>query len=138
MRKPFTAVHIHLVWATWDRQPLLRGEAEAAAYACVRSVCAELGAEVIALNGAEDHVHLLVRLPMTVPISTLAQRVKGASSHLLTHELGCECFKWQGACGAFSVERKHLPLVQRYVERQKQRHAAGDLWPTLEKIHEDG
>lgn len=134
MRTPYTQVYVHLVWATWDRQPLLNGEAEAAAYACIRTECSVMGVEVVALGGLEDHVHLLVRLPMTLAIASVVKQVKGASSHMLTHKVGYEDFKWQGAYGAFSVEKKSVPMVQHYVECQKARHADGSLWTTLEKV----
>jgi putative transposase len=135
MITPYTEVYVHLVWATWDRQPLLTGETEAAAYACIRTECAVMGVEIVAIGGMEDHVHLLIRLPMTLSIAAVVKQVKGATSHMLTHKVGHENFKWQGAYGAFSVEKKSVPVVQRYVDLQKERHADGSLWPTLETIY---
>jgi REP element-mobilizing transposase RayT len=115
----------------------LTGEVEAAAYACIRSECAEVGVEVNAIGGVEDHIHVLVRVPMTMSIASLVKQVKGASSHMLSHKAGFECFKWQGAYGAFSVEKKSVPRVQNYVESQKERHGDGSLWPTLERVYSD-
>lgn len=127
-----TEIFLHLIWSTWDRIPLLHGEVERVAYASIRAECAAMKAEVLALGGVEDHVHLLVKLPATVSVATFMNQVKGASSHLLTHRTANIGFKWQGGYGAYSVSRDHLSVVSRYIERQKEHHAAGALDPNLE------
>ncbi|HEX6799152.1 MAG TPA: IS200/IS605 family transposase [Ktedonobacterales bacterium] len=87
MRQSGSAVYVHFVWATWDRLPLLSQEVERAAYRGIGAKCTELGAEVIALGGIEDHVHLLVHMPSTTSIAQFVGQVKGASAHLITHEV---------------------------------------------------
>jgi len=116
-------VYIHLNWATWDRLPLLSDELRPDVYACIQAGCDALGAEVLAIGGTEDHVHLLVRLPTTVSVATLVKQVKGASSHMVTHELIPENgFRWQGAYGAFSVSRSDVSRVCDYIARQEEHH----------------
>jgi hypothetical protein len=64
----------------------------------------------------------------------LLKEVKGASSHLITHQVAPgEFFKWQGAYGAFTVGKDNVPAVKAYVERQKEHHAANDLWGEWEQ-----
>jgi len=46
-------------------------------------LCAEMGAELREFNGDNDHVHLLVRYPPKLPVSTLVNRLKGVSAHYL-------------------------------------------------------
>ena len=41
------------------------------------ATCDPLNATVIALGGTEDHVHLLLRVPPTVDVSSLVKRLKG-------------------------------------------------------------
>jgi REP element-mobilizing transposase RayT len=101
VRQPFTQIYVHLIWSTWDRLPLISPELREAIHACIQAECRELKADVLALGGVEDHVHLLVRLPTTLPVATLAKQVKGAPSHLVTHRLEHQDgFKWQGGLGA--------------------------------------
>ena len=66
MRRARVAVYVHLVWATWDRQPLLQGDLQRRVHRAIAAKCEELGAEVVALGGVEDHVHLLIGLPATI------------------------------------------------------------------------
>lgn len=138
MRQPFAQLFVHLVWATWDRLPLITPHLEAPLYACMCAECRKLKVEVIALNGVEDHVHLLVRIPTTIAVAELAKQVKGSSSHLATHEVpGGDGFKWQGAYGAFSVSPHDVPAVREYVDRQKEHHATDHIDDELERIFID-
>lgn len=129
MRGARVDVFVHLVWATWNRLPLLTDAIHRAVHRSIAAKCVELGAEVIAFGGVEDHVHVLVRMPATVAIADLVGQIKGASSHLVTHELlpKDEFFKWQGAYGAFSVSRTHLERVCDYIDHQREHHAAGTI-----------
>ncbi|MDP9372428.1 MAG: IS200/IS605 family transposase [Chloroflexota bacterium] len=125
MRRAHVAVFVHLVWATWDRLPLLTGEIEARVHRAIGAKAAELGVEVVAIGGIEDHVHLLVRLPATLAVAELVKQIKGASAHLVTHDVASGLsFKWQGAYGAFSVGPRQLPQVVDYIASQRDHHAA--------------
>lgn len=116
-------LYVHLIWTTWDRLPLLTPELEEVVYRCFNAECRRLGAEMLAVGGVADHVHLLVRLPRTLDVARLVKQLKGASSHLVTHEVRPgEFFKWRGGYSAFSVSRWDVPRVRGYIRRQKQRH----------------
>lgn len=136
-RRSFSHLYVHLVWATWDRLPVLDARMRNAVYACIQGECQELRTEVLAIGGIEDHVHLLVRIPTTVAVASLAKQVKGTSSHLVNHQAAPGVgLKWQGGYGAFSISRSHLARVTTYVLEQPQRHAARNLSPDLEIIDE--
>ena len=135
MREPWTQLYVHLVWACWDRLPLLSKEIEQSIYACIQEECFRLRCESIAIGGTEDHVHLLTRFPTTITIADLTKQVKGSSSHLITHRLAHrEPFKWQGAYGAFTVSRAEVPRVRAYILNQKQHHREGTLDEDFERI----
>jgi putative transposase len=136
VRKPFTKLHLHLVWSTWDRAPLLTPHLLQAVDRCIRAECVRLGVEVIAFGGVADHVHLFVRYPTTIAIADLVKQVKGSSSHFARQRLG-RSFKWQGRYGAFTVSPSHVEAVRRYVLNQERHHADGTAHPMLERIEED-
>jgi putative transposase len=137
LRRTLNQVHVHFVWATWDRLPLVTPEIEQHVYAAIRAKCDELGCPVVALGGVEDHVHLVVKLGATTSLSQLMRDVKGASSHLVTHEIAPDAlFKWQGAYAAFAVETENLPRIVQYVQRQKEHHREGTDDPSLESVPE--
>lgn len=125
-------LYLHLVWATWDRLPVLTPALESRVYAALATKARELGCEPLAIGGLEDHVHVLVRLPATVTVATLAKELKGASSHLVSHEMApADGFRWQGGYSALTLAHRDVPLLRRYIAEQKQRHAVGTtraLW----------
>jgi len=59
----FWRSYAHLVWATKQREPLIRPDLEDRLYACLIDRAAELGCFVHAVNGVEDHVHLVISIP---------------------------------------------------------------------------
>jgi REP element-mobilizing transposase RayT len=137
--KPYTQLYYHLLWATYDRLPLIRPDGEDRLQASIRAKLQELRCETIALGGVEDHVHCVCRVPPSLSISHVVQQVKGASSHLMTHEIGeRESFRWQGSYAAFTLPRNAVPAVRDYVLRQKEHHASGSLWPDWERATEVG
>jgi putative transposase len=131
MREPFTRLFVHLVWATWDRVPILDRELLAVVERSVLHECRRLKAEVIAFGGVADHVHLLVRLPTSVSVAEIVKQAKGASSHLVNHRLRVP-FKWQGGYGAFTVSHSMVPRVRDYVLNQEHHHHYGTTVPTAE------
>jgi putative transposase len=110
----------------------------AAHYAAIDAKCHELKCEMMAIGGGEDHVHLLVRIPTTLAVSALLKEIKGASSHLITHEvIPNEFFKWQGAYGAFTVSKHEVKAVAAYICNQKKHHTARDLMDDWERCESE-
>jgi REP element-mobilizing transposase RayT len=125
-------VYVHFVWATWDRHPLLTEHVRPRVYNCIRGECARMKAEVVAIGGVEDHVHVLVRVPATISLSMIVKQLKGVSSHMVNHTTEGTTFKWQGGYGAFSVSRRLLPRARDYVLHQEERHRRGNLVRSFE------
>src|SRR5688500_18874331 len=73
MRDPFTRLYVHLVWATWDRLPLITPGIQPAIYRCIQAEATRLGCRVGAIGGIEDHVHVLVRYPPAVSVSEMVK-----------------------------------------------------------------
>jgi REP element-mobilizing transposase RayT len=142
MRRNKLRLYLHLVWATWDRLPLITPEIERRLYRCIESEAQQQGCKVLALNGVADHVHLVVSFPATIAIADLVKQVKGVSSHFVNEVLAPPVqFKWQGSYGAFTVSRWDVDKVVQYVKRQKEHHPANDLWleweETFEEVEQD-
>jgi REP element-mobilizing transposase RayT len=92
-----------------------------------------LKAEVLALGGIADHIHLLVEIPSTLSLAALVKQIKGSSSHLITQKMQPGTFfKWQGSYGAFSVSQHEVPMIIHYIDRQEQHHRDNTLIPEYE------
>jgi len=138
MPRPYTQLYLHLVWATWDRMPLITPQVEESLHQEIRAEFQRMQCVSLATGGTEDHVHCLVSFPVTETIAGIVKQVKGSSSHLMTHEFaGPDGFKWQGSYSAFTVTKNAVDRVREYVLGQKQHHSSGTIWPEWERTDAD-
>ena len=123
MRRNFTQLYVHLIWATWDRLPLLDLDVQESIYSVISYECRQMGCHVVSLGGINDHVHLLVGFPASVAIATLVKQIKGSSSHSMTHQIKPNSFfKWQGSYAALTVNPQEIDAVTTYIQRQAEHH----------------
>jgi putative transposase len=128
MRRSKVELYVHAVWATWRRQPYLVPELERSVYRCIEGESARLGVSILAINGLEDHMHVLAKLPATIAVARLMNQLKGVSSAHVHDQMPCwEHFRWQENYGAFSVSRSHIARVRQYVLDQKRVHSDNDV-----------
>ncbi len=135
----FWRSYAHLVWATKNREPLIRPEIEARLYAYMVGKAAELGCYVHAVNGVSDHVHLIISIPPKHSVAWIVKNLKGGSSHFVTHELnlGTAAFAWQRGYGYLSLGESQCERAVIYVENQKEHHHAGTTNSWLEKTDDE-
>ena len=138
MRRTKAEIHLHFVWGTVHRLPLITPEVEREIYRCISGEVERAQCILLALNGMPDHVHLLVRMPTKLAPAALMQRVKGISSNFVRDQLRPdELFAWQDGYGVFSISRPHVRRVTNYIMNQKTHHAEGTLWPDSEETGEE-
>lgn len=137
MPQSCVVIYIHLVWATWDRLPLIEPELEPDLYACIAKRSQALKSPCVEIGGTEDHVHALVRLHSTICVAELVKDLKGGSSHFVKHLLvPGQGFQWQGTYGAFSVGPDQVDRVRSYIRNQKAHHAHDGVVPDWERCLE--
>jgi len=123
MRRNFTQLYVHLVWATWDRLPLITPEIQNALYNVIVYECEQMGCKTIAIGGIDDHIHLLTGFPSSLAIAAFVKQIKGSSSHWMTHQMKPDTFfKWQGSYAAFTVGTQDLEGVTAYIQHQAEHH----------------
>ena len=129
----------HLVWATKNREPLIRPAIEGDLYSCLVDKAAELGCYVHAVNGLPDHVHVILSIPPKHSVANVVKHLKGNSSHFVNHALpaGPDLFAWQRGYGYLSLGETQLARAVAYVENQKQHHKTNTTNSWLEKIDDE-
>jgi REP element-mobilizing transposase RayT len=113
----------HIVFSTKDRRPLITSDHEVRLYDYVGGTIRELGGISLALNGTEDHLHLLAKLRPDRALSDVLRKLKANASgwmHRVFPRL--EDFTWQRGYGAFTVSQSNVREVSEYIARQKQHH----------------
>jgi putative transposase len=125
-------LYYHLVWATKYRLPLIQPSWEADLYGYMTGKAHHLGCIIHAINGTEDHIHVVASIPPTLAVSVFVKRLKGSSSHYRNQVAGADRFQWQGGYGVFSLGQRQLDRAVAYVDHQKQHHAQNQVWSVLE------
>jgi len=125
----------HVVWGTKRREALIDSARADAIERSIRATCHDLDIVVHAIGFMPDHVHCVISVPPQFAISTLVQKLKGESTHLLNHSAGrndVNWFAWQPEYGIMTFSESSLSDVVAYAQNQRQRHAVDDLWASYE------
>jgi len=139
MANTFTQLYIHLVFATKGRHnfllPTFSDEIQKYITGIVQNP--RRNCKLLAINNMPDHIHILVGLHPSYPISKLVQEIKNNSSKLindkkfLPHE-----FHWQDGYGAFSVSYSHRQAVIDYIYNQQTHHTQTSFADEYKKVLE--
>lgn len=130
-------LHYHLIWATFERQPLLTVEREKMLYGVIYHKAKELGFKIHAVGNVNDHVHVVASIPPKLSVADCVRHIKGASAYAINQMNGSDGqFKWQEGYGAISVGERSLPTVMAYVNNQKEHHKDRTVVDVYEEMDE--
>ncbi len=121
-RKSVYSTKYHVIWCPKYRRRVLGGRVEARLKQLIGQVVIECGGQVIELETMPDHVHLLLEVAPTVPLSALMQKLKGRTSGQLRAEfpqLRRLPAVWSPSWLVSTVGGAPLEVVRGYVENQK-------------------
>jgi putative transposase len=123
MSDSYTNLLYHIVFSTKDRQPLITPAYETQLYDYIGGIVRSVGGISLALNGTEDHIHLLAKLPPDRALSDVLRDLKANATGWM-HDVfpSLQDFSWQRGYGAFTVSQSNVAEVQTYIARQKQHH----------------
>ena len=76
----------HLIWTPKYRYRVLKGEIKHIVESDIHRFSERLGCHVVELNVQIDHVHLLIRVPPKVSISSLMGTLKGKTAIRVFHK----------------------------------------------------
>ena len=73
----------HIVFAPKYRRQIIYGKYRASIGKILRELCERKGVEIIEANACPDHIHMLVRIPPKMSISSFVGYLKGKSSLMI-------------------------------------------------------
>lgn len=120
-------LHVHVVLVTKYRRGVITDRVRAELERVTREVCARHDVSVEAIDGTDDHLHLLLSYPPKLALSTLIGAVKtNTSREVRAHnwsevntKLWGEHF-WSPSYAAIGTGGKApLETVKRYIENQR-------------------
>jgi REP element-mobilizing transposase RayT len=123
MAETFTNLIYHIVFSTKNRQPLITEAHQSRIYEYIGGTIRGLGGISLAINGTEDHVHLLAKLRPDKALSDVLRDLKANASGWMHNVFpDMKDFSWQRGYGAFTVSQSNIEKVQDYIARQKEHH----------------
>jgi putative transposase len=113
---------VHLVFVTKYRRGVLTGEHLGTLREVLASVCADFGAELVEMDGEDDHVHLLVAYPPHVAVARLVNSLKGVSARRLRQRYRMRTHRehlWSPSYFAASAGGAPLETLRAYIRQQR-------------------
>ena len=118
-------LHAHLVFVPRYRRKVFDADALERLRATFAAVCEDFAATLDEFNGEPDHVHLLVRYPPKVSVSSLVNSLKGVSARRLRQERPDIAKRywsgglWSASYFAASCGGAPIELLRHYIEQQE-------------------
>jgi len=123
MPQSLARLHIHLVFSTKNRLPVITDAVRDSLHGYMATVLQNLGCPAVLINSVEDHAHVLFDLARTVSISQAVEDVKKSSSKWIkTQGPEFAAFAWQAGYGAFAVSESNVETVRHYIACQREHH----------------
>jgi len=123
MSSTFTQLYAHIIFAVRGKKASISQTYEAEIYEFISTVADKLGHNILIINGTSDHIHLLVKLNPSQPVSDLVREIKKQSSFYINHKiLKKHGFNWEGGYSAFTQPRNQVNALFKYIEKQKEYH----------------
>ena len=119
----FTKLLIHCVFCTYDREPSLwmPGREDLCRY--ILALGSIQGYRVLAVDGAIDHLHLLLWIRPSIAVCQAVQLIKQTTSRWLGQTNRLPKFKgWQAGYSAFTVSPSSESSVRAYIHGQQTHH----------------
>ena len=117
MPHTFSKICVHVIFSTKGRREIIKKELQPRLWAYLAGIAKNHDIAILAVGGAEDHIHLLFHLPPKLALAKAVLLLKANSSKWMNKD-----FSWQEGYGAFSVSASNLDSVIRYVRNQEKHH----------------
>ena len=117
MSQSLVSNRVHVIFSTKDRRPWIALEHQQRLWTYIIGIGKNKGVPVLAIGGMEDHIHILVALPASVPLAKAVQMIKANSSRFMRQKVSD--FEWQKGYGGFSVGASAMDATIEYIRNQK-------------------
>lgn len=119
----FSQIYIQIVFAVKGRNSLIHKNWEEELYKYITGIVQNKGQKMLAINGVQDHIHILIGMKPACRLSDLVREIKKSSNNFIKEKRFTKYkFEWQEGYGAFSYSHSALDNVIKYVNNQKEHH----------------
>lgn len=135
MPHSYSALWVHLIWSTKNREPLLLKPFRLEVFKLIKSITNDHEIYLDCINGIDDHVHLLIRLRTDQSVAEVVKIIKALSWEYYRYNEETPLI-WQDGFAAFSVSPDNLSRVRGYIYNQEKHHQTQSFSDELKNIKE--
>ena len=122
-----TRNYLHIVFGTKYRKNVILLDRKERLYRYITGTVKNKNSEIIAINGVENHIHILLNLHPTVSLSEIVKSIKQSSSKRISETNYLPMFEgWANEYFACSVSPSHVEAVKNYIMNQEIHHHGRD------------
>ncbi|MBL7923332.1 MAG: IS200/IS605 family transposase [Bacteroidia bacterium] len=119
----YTQIIYQIVIATQSRRKILSKPNRTQLYKYISGIIKNKSCILFAINGTENHFHLVISLHPSVALADLVREIKTSSNKFIKEQsLFPEFQSWGVGYGAFTYSVEALSNLIRYVENQEEHH----------------
>ncbi len=119
----------HIIIEPYKREKVLNDKNQNRLYAYIRSFVKNKNCVLYAINGIEDHIHMLLSIRLDISISGFMKDLKVSSSKFIKQEKIFPHFKsWAIGYSVFTKDYSSLETVKHYIDKQKEHHKKNNYY----------
>jgi len=127
MKIDYNNLYTHFVFTTLNRMPLILEQFRIRIEKYITGIVNNNGCQLYAIYANPEHVHFFVSINPCIDTESLATIVANSSEKFINDNRLCiGIFQWQQSCSAFSVSKKDVDKVCKYILNQKEHHKKVD------------
>ena len=116
-------IWIHAIIGVKNTSSYIKAENENLIYDKIKQQFIAKKCYVEAINGVNDHIHVLFLLHPDLTIREIMKYVKGGSAYQINRSFNIgQKIYWQTGFGCFSISESHIEKVKSYINNQKEHH----------------
>ena len=123
MEVQYNNLYTHFVFTTQDRFPCIAEIYRERIEKYITGIVNNHQCKMYAIYANPEHVHFLVSRDPAISEKELADLIAKASEIFINNNHLCKGkFYWQSSCSAFSISKRDIPKVCRYILDQPEHH----------------
>jgi len=127
MKIEYNNLYAHFVFTTLNRIPVIYEKNRQRIEKYMTGIVNNTGCRLYAIYANPEHVHFLVSLKPDIDTESLATIIANSSERFINENKLCTgLFQWQQSCSVFSVSKRDIDSVCRYIFKQKEHHKKMD------------
>jgi putative transposase len=122
MPDSYVANRVHCVFSTKNRARIIPAEMQPRLWSFMAGIARQNGIAPLAIGGFDDHAHVMICIPPTLPLAKAMQLIKAGSSKWCNRNFANGSFEWQAGYSATSVSASLVEKTKAYIRNQREHH----------------